>query len=83
VNVLDYEPHDALFVPDNDPLLFYRNILQVSGSYLFVNGRVYFEINEASGDMMMELARDYKFKEIKVLKDLNGKDRIFKGIFNG
>jgi len=77
-NVLEFEPHRALFVPDRDPLKFYREILDLAGRILNRGGKIYFEINEAMGRPMVELCISYKFKKILVSKDLNGKDRFIK-----
>ena len=60
-NVLDYEPHLALFVPDEDPLLFYRQILTLVKPQLTPGGSVWFEINEALGEEMLLLAREMGF----------------------
>jgi release factor glutamine methyltransferase len=79
-NVLDFEPHSALFVPDNDPLLFYRSILDSSKRILSPGGKIYFEINEAMGKEMCDLFVTYGFSGISKNKDINGKDRIIRGI---
>ena len=81
MNVLKFEPPQALFVPDNDPLVFYRQILQSSGELLVNEGRIYFEINESMGPQITSLMADFGYKSITVIKDMNGKDRIAKGIF--
>lgn len=78
-NILGFEPHDALFVPDNDPLKFYRAILEAAENKLNPRGRVYFEINEAMGKFMADLLESYKYSGVKIIKDINGKDRIVKG----
>lgn len=72
-NVLDYEPHDALFVPDTDPLKFYRAILNISKSILIPGGKMYFEINESMGPLMFELLASFNYSEIIIFKDINGK----------
>ena len=75
-NVLDHEPHLALFVPDNDPLLFYRavarwaSVLSVPGGYGFV------EINEALGQQTAGVFRSAGFVDVEVVHDLNDKDRF-------
>ncbi len=79
-NVLDFEPHSALFVPDNDPLLFYRSILDSSNRILSPGGKIYFEINEVMGKEMYNLFVNYQFSGISINKDINGKDRIIRGI---
>jgi release factor glutamine methyltransferase len=82
-NVLDHEPHSALFVPDNDPLIFYRAILEASRVLLKPAGRIYFEINEALGSEVASLAESYHLKNVEIINDLNGKERFVKGGKNG
>jgi len=79
-NVLDFEPELALFVEDDDPLLFYRAIVNYSQLNLKNNGILYFEINEAYGKQVKELMVQEGFKNVEPRKDLNGKDRMIKGI---
>jgi release factor glutamine methyltransferase len=81
-NVLDFEPLNALFVPDSDPLRFYRAILEIAGKILVPGGKVYFEINEALGKEMAGLIEEYGYSAIKVIRDLNGRERIIKGTRN-
>ncbi len=78
-NVLKYEPHLALFVQDNDPLLFYRAISALAARALNSNGVLYFEINEALGKETCDLMRQAGFKEVELRKDIFGKDRMVKG----
>jgi release factor glutamine methyltransferase len=78
-NVLDFEPHSALFVPDSDPLVFYRAILTLATKALIPGGIIYFEINEALGKEMKELFETFGYSDISLIKDLNSKDRIIKG----
>jgi release factor glutamine methyltransferase len=78
-NVLGFEPHKALFVPDNDPLKFYRAILNLARHILNPGGIVYFEINEAMGNPMHDLLESHQYHKIKIIKDINGKDRLAKG----
>ncbi len=75
-NVLDFEPELALFVPDQDPLLFYKVIGEKGKQLLKPGGKLYFEIHERFGAEMEELLTDLGYKEVKVVKDLNGKERI-------
>jgi len=77
-NVLDYEPHLALFVPDNDPLLFYRSIIEKASRWLNRNGILYFEINEQFGRHVSDCASQYGFTESVIIKDMFGKDRFVK-----
>lgn len=79
-NVLDYEPSIALFVPDNDPLLFYRAIARFSKKHLSEKGRLYLEINESLGNEMIRLLKDEGFSEIILKKDMQGKDRMVRCI---
>lgn len=78
-NVLDYEPGLALFVPDDDPLLFYRRITEVCQIILKSGGHLYFEINEQFGEATAALLRESGFASVEIIKDLNGKDRIVTG----
>lgn len=82
-NVLDFEPHDALFVDDSKPLHFYRAILDIAHKILLKGGRLYFEINEAMGNPMADLVTSYGYTDVTVIKDMNNKDRFLKGILNG
>ena len=75
-NVLDFDPHLALFVPDNNPLIFYKAILAKSLNSLNSGGKIYFEINEAYGKEVSILLEDFRFSNPKIVKDLNGKDRF-------
>jgi len=77
-NVVDFEPHLALFVPDNDPLLFYRAIAQFAASHLQLHGSLYFEINEKMGEVTEKLLREYGFNDILTRKDLQGKTRMIR-----
>ena len=74
-NVLDYEPHQALFVPDEDPLLFYRQILTLVKTQLTPGGSVWFEINEAMGEEMVKLVREMDL-EARLYEDYAGKTRF-------
>ncbi len=75
-NVLDYEPHLALFVEDNDALLFYRKIAQLSKTSLTQNGKLYFEINQYLGKETVELLEELEYENIKLLKDIYDNDRM-------
>ena len=82
-NVLGFEPEIALFVPDNDPLLFYRRIARLGKKLLVKGGRLYFEINERFGKEMMALLEQEGYSEGTVHKDINGKDRFTESVFFG
>ena len=79
INVLDFEPDSALFVPDSDPLIFYRKIIELMPSMMLPGGSVYFEINEAMGKEICEMMKRYSMKEVSLINDINGKQRIAKG----
>jgi len=79
-NVLDNEPHLALFVNDDNPLQFYRAICEFAKKYLNENGTLYFEINEYLGEEMIQLLKEFGFKAIELKKDMFGKNRMIKGI---
>ena len=78
-NVLDYEPHLALFVEDNDALIFYRKIAALAQKNLSPNGQLYFEINQYLGVEMKDLLEKMNFKNIELRKDIYGNDRMIKG----
>ena len=75
-NVLNYEPASALFVPDADPLVFYRAICRFSKFHLNNNGKIYFEINEALGEDMLQMLVMQGFSDAVLRKDMQGKDRM-------
>ncbi|CAH2560156.1 Release factor glutamine methyltransferase [Cardinium endosymbiont of Oedothorax gibbosus] len=74
-NVLDYEPHLALFVDDADPLLFYRRIIQLAARHLSLNGTLCLEINEALGEKIVDLLHRANFKQVCLYKDIHQKER--------
>jgi release factor glutamine methyltransferase len=82
-NVLDFEPTQALFVSDSEPLAYYRAISETANKILMPGGKLYFEINEAMGKQMTELLDSFSFCDIRVVKDINSKDRFIKGTKNG
>lgn len=75
-NVMEWEPHTALFVEDNDPLLFYRRISHLAMEQLKPGGWLYFEINEAYGKQTAQMVEGLGFREVAVLPDMQGKDRM-------
>lgn len=75
-NVLEYEPHTALFVADNNPLLFYNRIADVAIQLLADGGKLYFEINRAKGQETIEMLENKNFSEIRLIKDISGNDRM-------
>jgi release factor glutamine methyltransferase len=78
-NVLDNEPHLALFVENDNPLIFYKAITDFAVDKLKSNGSLYFEINQYLGQETKQLLVDAEFKDIQLRKDLNGNDRMLKG----
>ena len=77
-NVLDWEPSLALFVPDEDPLLFYRKIAQLGCDMLKEGGSLYFEINRAYGEETVLMLKELGYAQIELKKDSWGNDRMIK-----
>ncbi len=77
-NVLEYEPHLALFVEDNDPLVFYRKIAELALQSLKPNGLLFFEINQYLGKETLEMLQQLGYQNIELRKDLMGNDRMIK-----
>lgn len=75
-NVLDNEPHLALFVEDNDALIFYKKIAELAQKNLSENGQLYFEINQYLGKEMVDLLEKMNFKNTELRKDIYGNDRM-------
>lgn len=75
-NVLNWEPKLALFVPDDDPLRFYRRIAQLGMEMLVPGGRLYYEINQAYGPETIELLNALNYKNVRLIKDLFGNNRM-------
>ena len=80
-NVLDWEPHTALFVPDSDPLLFYRTIAEKGLTILKPGGRLYFEINRAHGKETMEMLAALGYTAIELRKDFAENDRMIRALW--
>ena len=78
-NVIDYEPHLALFVPDNSPLKFYEKITEYAARNLRSRGKLYFEINRKYGKEMQLLLEKFGFINIELRKDISNNDRMIKG----
>ncbi|WP_281614346.1 peptide chain release factor N(5)-glutamine methyltransferase [Flammeovirga sp. SubArs3] len=79
-NVVEFEPELALYVEDDNPLIFYRRISMLASQKLTEGGKLYFEINEQFGKETADLMKKDGFKNIEIIKDFQGKDRIVKGI---
>lgn len=80
-NVLGFEPDLALFVEDDDPLIFYRKIVDLAEGHLNRGGKLYFEINEAFGKELSQLMKDRGFVGVELKKDFSGKHRMLRGIW--
>lgn len=77
-NVLKWEPHNALFVTDDNPLIFYRSILEFAKEYLNENGEIWFEINEFLRKEMTSLCKEFGYSDVKIFKDFRDKERFMK-----
>ncbi|HLF32951.1 MAG TPA: peptide chain release factor N(5)-glutamine methyltransferase [Cyclobacteriaceae bacterium] len=82
-NVVDFEPAEALFVPDGDPLKFYNRILSIRNELLINGGKIYFEINESFGKEMERLMLESGLIQVRVIRDIHGKDRFASGKLAG
>ena len=76
-NVLDFEPHLALFVEDHDPLIFYRKVFDFAEKHLKENGTIYCEINQYLGDETKQIFQK-KYPNTQIIKDISGNDRMLK-----
>lgn len=81
-NVLDFEPKEALFVPDSNPILFYEKIAEISKELLTPNGLLYFEINPLFADKIQQMLKDKNFQNISILKDLSGRNRFARAFYS-
>lgn len=79
-NVLMYEPHNALFVPDSNPLLFYRAIAEMAWRELLPEGVLYFEINSLMGEACVEMMQACGFEKVELYEDYRGAHRMIKGV---
>ncbi|MGE5348040.1 MAG: peptide chain release factor N(5)-glutamine methyltransferase [Actinomycetota bacterium] len=77
-NVLDYEPHEALFVPDEDPLLYYRAIASAAALRLLPGGTLWLEVNEKFAGETAALFSPSLYREVNVFRDIRGKERFVK-----
>lgn len=77
-NVTDFEPHTALFVPENNPLVFYHAIADLAAQKLKNNGLLFFEINENYGKQTLDLLDGKFFNDMNLRQDLSGRDRMIK-----
>lgn len=79
-NVVRFEPHLALFVPDNEPLLFYRIIADFSRRQLREGGRLWFEINRAHGEEVAEMLESSGYSDVRIYHDMSGNDRFVSAV---
>jgi release factor glutamine methyltransferase len=79
-NVLDYEPHQALFVPPEKPLLFYERIADVARKCLKEDGKLYFETSAVHGKAAAEMLREKGFGTVRLFRDIAGRDRVLVGV---
>ncbi|HEV7348918.1 peptide chain release factor N(5)-glutamine methyltransferase [Telluribacter sp.] len=79
-NVLRFEPHEALFVEDNDPLLFYKAIADFGSHHLKPQGRCYVEINEHFGEETRKVFEERGYTQVELLRDIHGKDRFVRAV---
>ncbi len=79
-NVLDYEPHEALFVANNDALIFYNRITDIAKENLNENGVLYFEINRANGVEIVQMLKRKGLMNIELKKDISGNNRMIRAM---
>jgi len=80
INVLNHEPHLALFVPDKNPLLYYEKISDMALKHLCKNGKLYFEINKDYGKQIKKMLVQKGFKDVVISKDINERDRFVRAV---
>ena len=80
-NVLKYEPHTALFVPDKEALVFYNSITDFAQNHLNENGKLFFEIHEKKGYELLQMLQKKGFSKLELKKDMQGKDRMVKAVW--
>ncbi len=80
-NVLNYEPHLALFVSKNDPLVFYKAIMEFAINHFTDGGELWFEIHEHFAPHVQTMMIEYNFSGVEIIKDIHDKNRIVKGVW--
>jgi release factor glutamine methyltransferase len=78
--VIDFEPHQALFVPDDEPLLFYDRIASLAREMLHEQGKLYMEINSSTGSLVAQLFREKGFSSVEIKKDISGNSRMIRAV---
>lgn len=81
INVLNHEPHLALFVSNEDPLIFYKKIAEMGTRHLTKGGRIYFEINEKMGSEVRKILKQKGYTSTRLKKDIHGKERFIKAVW--
>ncbi|MDD4490876.1 MAG: methyltransferase, partial [Paludibacter sp.] len=79
-HVKNFEPEAALFVPDDDPLIFYRKIAEFAKCHLNAGGKLFFEIHRDFGHACLLMLREMNFQQLEIKKDIAGNNRMIKGI---
>lgn len=82
-NVVSFEPHEALFVPDEDPLIFYKAIIECGKQKMVRGGKIFLEIHEDFGNSVVKLFGEYGFGNIQLHQDMSGRDRMIRIENNG
>ncbi|MFZ2287389.1 MAG: peptide chain release factor N(5)-glutamine methyltransferase [Bacteroidales bacterium] len=82
-NVLDHEPPEALFVPDHDPLVYYRRIAEIAAMQLAPGGTLWLEVNENHAPSTAALFSADIYREVRIIKDIRGKERFIRAERNG
>ncbi|MBD0332721.1 MAG: hypothetical protein ICV66_08695, partial [Chitinophagaceae bacterium] len=77
-NVVQHEPHTALFTPDDDPLIFYKALAEFGKERLHNGGSIYAEIHEESSSGVMQIFKEQGYSNVELRKDIQGKDRMVK-----
>ncbi|GDX51135.1 release factor glutamine methyltransferase [Bacteroidota bacterium] len=79
-NVIQFEPHEALFAIGDDAMIFYRKIIAFANKFLKEGGQIFFEVNQQYGKEVVKLLNENNFKNTKLKKDLNGNDRMVRAV---
>ena len=82
-NVLQFEPHEALFVPNEEALIFYDRIANIAKKQLNEGGMLYFEINHSKGEDIVQLLKSKNFKDVQLKNDISGNNRMVRGEVRG
>ena len=81
-NVLNFEPHNALFVRDEDELIFYKALANFGKERLYDNGCIYAEVHENFCQSVVKLFKNQGYKKVEIKKDMQGKERMVKAYLN-